>query len=773
MTLDFEGPITLDHDAGIGTMPASKALELPTKPPSDDVGEFLELLHPEGVYEIRIISTPSSKGGTFRRNASGYFSRHDVAAKEVTKWARMEPPGIYCTLNPVNPSLLARSVNKIQFNPKHTTTDADILRRRWLLIDIDPKRPSGMSATDTEKQKAIETGRAIRQWLSSRGWPDPIRMMSGNGCYAIYRIDLPNDEQATELLRSFLHALAERFNSDTADVDRSVYNASRILKIGGTWARKGDNLVGFDGIEDRPHRQSYFVAGDEVRVVDREQIQAVVDVLATERPGASQPTEAAEQASGAVAGTDDERIVRRYRAMLAKWDPAIDGQGGSQKMLEAAAEGARFGLSKAAARPVLSEYSDRCLPPWSESEIDHKQDDGYEKAVAKGEWGKRLQDDPPAGKSPNDPSSGREPVFKPITAAELDAGDYKLNYLITGLLVEHQNMMIGGQFKTMKTSFALDAGISLASASKFLNQFDVPEKRRTMILTAESGLATIQESCRRICRARDIALKDIEGLSFCDRVPRLENPTHTSELKEIIEGEGIQVLIADPAYLMLDGDSAGNVFSMGEQLGTFATLARETAATPVLLHHAKKNTLNAVEYQPLELADLAWAGFAEFARQWLLLSRRERYAEGTGEHRLWMSVGGSAGHNGCWGVDVSEGHPDDEGGRRWDVSISDAKGARESAAKEAEERREAAKQAKAAKALEANREKVVSAFRGMQPARLTKKGIRDRGGLNASSADTAIAYMLRTGELSDGHKIRAANNQEYDAFELHYEKISS
>ncbi len=364
------------------------------------------------------------------------------------------------------------------------------------------------------------------------------------------------------------------------------------------------------------------------------------------------------------------------------------------------------------------------------------------------------------------------PYFEIVTAAELDDGDYRLDYLVPGVVAAEQPLIIAGQFKTLKTSIAFDFSVALASGQPFLGHFGIPKKRRVLILTAESGLATVQDTCRRICRSHGIRLRDIDGLAVCDRVPMLENPSHVDELQKIIEAERFEVVVADPAYLMLDGDNAGNLFSMGSQLRTFAEMSLRAGATPILLHHAKKNNVNAIDYQPLELADLAWAGFAEFARQWLLLSRRERYAEGSGDHRLWMSVGGSAGHNGCWGVDIAEGSPDDPEGRRWEVSIDDAREARERAATEAEQRREAARQEQERKAMESNREKVLAAFRGVSPPRLTKKQIRDRASLNARSADIVVGYMIRIGELLDGVKATAGNGQKYDAFEIQWQKIS-
>jgi hypothetical protein len=69
------------------------------------------------------------------------------------------------------------------------------------------------------------------------------------------------------------------------------------------------------------------------------------------------------------------------------------------------------------------------------------------------------------------------------------------------------------------------------------------------------------------------------------------------------------------------------------------------------------------------LEEIAWSGFAEFARQWLLLGRRSEYEDGSGFHDLWLRAGGSAGHNGLWGVDVFEGVRTDPDGRRWEVNV--------------------------------------------------------------------------------------------------------
>ena len=110
--------------------------------------------------------------------------------------------------------------------------------------------------------------------------------MSGNGCYVLYRIDLPNSDESTTLVKSVLYALASRFDSPDAHVDVSVANASRIVGLIGTTKVKGDRTP------DRPHRVSKLVSAPEaVKVVSREQLEAVASTAPAEpkpslRPGA-------------------------------------------------------------------------------------------------------------------------------------------------------------------------------------------------------------------------------------------------------------------------------------------------------------------------------------------------------------------------------------------------------------------------------------------------------------------------------------------------------
>jgi hypothetical protein len=168
-----------------------------------------------------------------------------------------ESTGIYVTLNPVNPALLARRANRVKRRlgaRDATTADGDILRRRWLPIDVDPVRPSGVSATGEEHRAACATVQAIRDALAEEGWPAPVVADSGNGGHLLYRVDLPNDDESTALVRDVLVALDARFSNDAAKVDTANFNAARIWKCYGTVSRKGDST------RDCLHRRSAIVS---------------------------------------------------------------------------------------------------------------------------------------------------------------------------------------------------------------------------------------------------------------------------------------------------------------------------------------------------------------------------------------------------------------------------------------------------------------------------------------------------------------------------------
>jgi len=231
-------------------------------PPAEEILRTCQLLMaPCAVHELRVPKAEREK------TISGYF---DAPEKMAEAALRLDGryPGIYMTMNPCKPELLARACNRAAAYATLTTSDPDILCRQWLLIDCDPKRPSGISSTGAEHGRAITTACGIWDDLHADGWPDPVVADSGNGAHLLYWItNAPNTPAVAQVIQRMLKRIAERYAPDDIDVDIKVYNAARITKLYGTMTRKGDSAP------DRPHRRSRLLeipAG--LRALDLERI---------------------------------------------------------------------------------------------------------------------------------------------------------------------------------------------------------------------------------------------------------------------------------------------------------------------------------------------------------------------------------------------------------------------------------------------------------------------------------------------------------------------
>lgn len=234
---------------------------------------------------------------------SGYF---DDAEKLAAAAAAIQMAGgIYVTLNPVTPELLARSVNKARAVGKSnpTTADHDIARRAWLLVDCDPVRPTGIAASDDEHKAALVRATDIDCWFYEQGWPTAIVADSGNGGHLLFAIDLPADDGG--IVERCLKALAVRWDDNAVKVDQTVFNPARIVRLYGCVNGKGDAEAAAIG---RPHRMARILnAPETMEVVSREKLEA----LAAMAPqAASAPSTPAQAYSGNVRFDLDDWIRR-------------------------------------------------------------------------------------------------------------------------------------------------------------------------------------------------------------------------------------------------------------------------------------------------------------------------------------------------------------------------------------------------------------------------------------------------------------------------------
>lgn len=159
---------------------------------------------------------------------------------------------IYTCLNVIKPEFAGDELNEL------AVKDADILHRRYLLIDVD-RSITNEPATDDEIESVNEVTCRIETNLFFNKGHWPVTVFSGNGNHIYLPIDLPNNVTCKVLCQKVLQALANQYDTTTVEVDTSVYNASRITKVPGTVARKGVEVPDPTGFNERFYRMASLV----------------------------------------------------------------------------------------------------------------------------------------------------------------------------------------------------------------------------------------------------------------------------------------------------------------------------------------------------------------------------------------------------------------------------------------------------------------------------------------------------------------------------------
>jgi hypothetical protein len=268
---------------------------------------------------------------------------------------------------------------------------------------------------------------------------------------------------------------------------------------------------------------------------------------------------------------------------------------------------------------------------------------------------------------PTAPGNRKVSRFKFVGSAAFATGDYRPEWLIKNVLVRSQPGVIAGPSKALKTNFSIDMAVSLAAGVDLLGTFAVTKKTRVVVVSGESGEHTLQETAKRICRSKHVLLEELDGyLEWCFTLPTFSDLAGMNEFADGLAALNAEVVIIDPVYLALGNIDAKNLFEAGAAFRIVAEVLLKAGCTPILIHHANRQLTVG---EPMELTHLAYSGLEQFARQFVLLNRRVKYA-GDGVHDLWATIGGSAGHGGLWNLNIKEGKLDDNfSGREWNVTV--------------------------------------------------------------------------------------------------------
>ena len=539
------------------------------------------LLEPGQVTELRALGATTS---AYRRphTEAGYFDDPEALAEAAAALSG-RADGVYIIPNVVDPALLARASNRVRVaGDGDTTSDQNVMRRRWILFDCDADRPKGISATDVQHEAAIERARDIGAALTAEGWPAGILADSGNGGHRMYRIDLPADDDG--LVRRVLEALAFRYSDDGIVIDRKVFNPARIWKLYGTLACKGDNTP------ERPHRIARILeAPDRIEVVSRAQLEALAatapataDVLRGRQngPGLTFDLDAfigrTTAAGHALRGPLDWNGGRRWIFDVCPWNP--DHANRSAFVLQfqsgAIAAGCHHNGCTGNDWHSLREMIDGPRPTrdWTPD----VPDDGNRNGRNTAPESERLE-------------PGRLP--EPMRALALvETPEPADRWLAEGIIPADGNLLIGGYPKSGKTTFLLELAIALATGRPFLHWFRVPERRRVGLILMEDRAHRIARRLRRMCAGHGVAPEMLDGWAyFWFRPPlRLSDPDVMAELAGYVERLELDLLMVDSWTYVSAGDS-DDADIVGPQLDALReACAIRPGCSPALTHHARK-----------------------------------------------------------------------------------------------------------------------------------------------------------------------------------------
>lgn len=189
------------------------------------------------LFEIRILGD---------RTWSGYFYDVEEAIKQL---APFDNDNIYYTINEVKNACASRDqFNRFKQVRGTATSKQDIEKRRWLPIDVDCERPSGVSSTDVEKAKAHKKAQDVFRFLRENGITDPVVCDSSSGYHLLYPIDMDNTQESEDVIKDFLEILSNNFTDESVKIDTVLHDANRILRLPGSFGRKGRSS------KERPHR---------------------------------------------------------------------------------------------------------------------------------------------------------------------------------------------------------------------------------------------------------------------------------------------------------------------------------------------------------------------------------------------------------------------------------------------------------------------------------------------------------------------------------------
>ena len=539
---------------------------------------------PGEVFEIRVLNALTKRWNSREHTEFGYFDYEHINEIPGLLDQLLSYKGVYVTVNPLNPAVLGRAKNHFSSGQAISAKDTEVMMRRWLLVDCDAIRVSGVSSSDTEHQYALDKASEIASKLASIGWPEPIRLDSGNGAQLMYRVDLPVNDDG--LVKRCLEQLKLASN-EHVEIDQTVFNPARIWRLPGMWNCKGDECPE----QSRVHRQSQILS-----IPSSITSVPLPDLLAF----APKPPEA-------ITPSDPGRFdIHDFIARHFPSAKAVPYAGGSKWVLDVCPfnpdhndRSAVITQSKDGKLGFVCHHNGCAGKNWHDLrallESLHGTDAPSVGVDLSGllervETHGNAQLDPPATDAPEQAETPAEKRARvtPFLSELYARYPARSPIVIDGLLREREVMNLIAAPKTGKTWFVMQLALSVALGREWLGRQVAP--KRVLVIDNELAPEEFTYRYRIVAEALGINLNDLDGRLFTyPQRGDLKSISVLEDIMDIIQENDIGLIIVDAFYRAMPRGTEEN---SNEDITAVYNLvdhyAQRGNASFILIHHTSK-----------------------------------------------------------------------------------------------------------------------------------------------------------------------------------------
>jgi hypothetical protein len=179
-------------------------------------------------------------------------------------------------------------------------------------------------------------------------------------------------------------------------------------------------------------------------------------------------------------------------------------------------------------------------------------------------------------------------------------------WTVEGVWSHDAHGLIAGEPKTFKSFIATDLAVSVASGTKFLGQFEVPETGPVIMIQEENTPSMMKDRFEKIVNARGIGESaSVSGngsngvleMKAAQELPifimnngqfNLTDEDHMALLEELIKTHKPKLLVLDPLYLMTPGVDENSSSAMTPVLRDLLYLKQAHKLGILIVHHYNK-----------------------------------------------------------------------------------------------------------------------------------------------------------------------------------------